>query len=118
MFIEDAGRMQPPAHTKEKAGANTNTKEHSKASAVKADANGDTFDALFENFRKEQEAFDSLLNEVDMARYKLALADHFWSGKNNAMKHLESCMRRMQKRQAQERLTTLLLHWSHLHMLR
>lgn len=55
------------------------------------------FDVLYETFRKEQQAFDDLMNAVDIAQYKIALSDGFWSGKSDAMKYLSSCMTRVQK---------------------
>ena len=93
--MEDIAGLQMRARTR-----STETKSTAAERVPSTKANVD-FDVLFEKYQKEQQAFDDLLNQVDIARYKLSLADSFWTGKNDAMKHLTSYMTRAQKGRTQ-----------------
>ena len=62
-------------------------------SAVKSDG-GDSFSQVMAKIEKEQEEWDAMMDQFDVAQYRLALADSFWSKRADPQKYIKSYMER------------------------
>ena len=67
----------------------------------------DSFKEIFAKIEKEQQEWDDLMNQVDIAQYKLALADTFWSDQADPQRFLSSYIKRQQKNLGQQAISAL-----------
>lgn len=73
----------------------------------KADSGDTSFKEIFSKMQEEQEKWDSLMDEMDIAQYKLALTDSFWSDRANPQKYLNSYLKRHNSNLGLEAINTL-----------
>ncbi len=57
---------------------------------------GDSFSQVFAKMQEEQEKWDELMDKVDIAQYKLALADSFWCDQADPKKYIANYVERHQ----------------------
>ena len=67
----------------------------------------DSFGEVFAKMQEEQEKWDALMDQVDIAQYKLALADSFWCEQADPKKHISSYLERHQGKTGTEALDAL-----------
>ena len=67
----------------------------------------DSFSEVFAKMEKEQQEWDALMDQVDIAQYKLALADTFWSEQADPKKYISSYLERHQGKNGAEALGAL-----------
>ena len=67
----------------------------------------DSFKEIFAKIEKEQQEWDDLMNRVDIAQYKLALTDSFWSDQADPQRFLNSYIKRQQTSMSRAALGTL-----------
>ena len=67
----------------------------------------DSFDEVLAKMQEEQEKWDALMDQVDIAQYKLALADSFWSEQADPKKYISSYIERHQGKQGTAALQAL-----------
>ncbi len=69
--------------------------------------NQDSFGEVLAKMQKEQEKWDALMDQVDVAQYKLALADSFWCEQADPKKHISNYLDRHQGKLGTEALGKL-----------
>lgn len=72
-----------------------------------------SFADIWAKVQKQQQEWDQLMDELDIAQYKLALSDRFWSSQADANKHLRNYAQRHQKEITQKNLadvTSAIMH--------
>ena len=67
----------------------------------------DSFSDVLAKMQKEQDEWDELMDKVDIAQYKLALADSFWSEQADPKKYISSYIERRQGKHGTEALNAL-----------
>ena len=67
----------------------------------------DSFSEVFAKMEEEQKKWDALMDQVDIAQYKLALADSFWSEQADPKRYISSYIERRQGKQGAEALGAL-----------
>ena len=80
----------------------------------------DSFSAVMAKMEQEQKKWDALMDQVDVAQYKLALADSFWCEQADPRKHIRNYLERHQGQVGTEALGKLAENVSllnHLHNL-
>ena len=83
-------------------------REERRDGASKKDRTGsDSFGEIFAKMEKEQREWDDLMNKVDIAQYKLALSDAFWSDQAEPQRFLSSYIKRQQTSMSRAALGTL-----------
>ena len=73
--------------------------------AAKADQT--SFADVWQQVRKEQQAWKETMDAVDIAQYKLSLADRFWSDRTDAHKYLRNYVQRQQRSINQQNITEI-----------
>ena len=67
----------------------------------------DSFSDVLAKMQKEQDEWDELMDKVDIAQYKLALADSFWCDQADPKKYISSYYERHQGQMGTEALEKL-----------
>lgn len=67
----------------------------------------DSFNDVLAKMQKEQDEWDELMDKVDIAQYKLALADSFWCDQADPKKYISSYYERHQGKIGTESLAKL-----------
>ncbi len=67
----------------------------------------DSFSEVFAKMEEEQKKWDQLMDQVDIAQYKLALADSFWCEQADPKKYISNYLERHQGQMGTEALNTL-----------
>ena len=67
----------------------------------------DSFSDVLAKMQKEQDDWDALMDQVDIAQYKLALADSFWCSQADPKKHISNYLERHQGKIGTESLEKL-----------
>ena len=67
----------------------------------------DSFSEVLAKMEEEQKKWDELMDRVDIAQYKLALADSFWSEQADPKKHISNYLDRHQGKLGTEALGKL-----------
>lgn len=67
----------------------------------------DSFSDVLAKMQKEQDEWDELMDKVDIAQYKLALADSFWCDQADPKKYISSYYERHQGKIGTESLAKL-----------
>ena len=67
----------------------------------------DSFSEVLSKMQEEQEKWDSLMDQVDIAQYKLALADSFWCEQADPKKCISSYLERHQGKLGTEAIGAL-----------
>lgn len=75
--------------------------------AEKTTETKDSFSEVFAKMEKEQKEWDALMDQVDIAQYKLALADSFWCEQADPKKYISSYLERHQGKAGAEALGAL-----------
>ena len=65
------------------------------------------FNEVLAKMQKEQDDWDALMDKVDIAQYKLALADSFWCSQADPKKHISNYLERHQGKIGTESLEKL-----------
>ena len=81
-----------------KAGASAETKQTETK---------DSFGEVFAKMQEEQKKWDALMDQVDIAQYKLALADSFWCDQADPKKYISHYLERNRGQQGTEALNAL-----------
>lgn len=76
------------------------------AAETKTETKG-AFGEVFAKMQEEQKKWDALMDQVDIAQYKLALADSFWSEQADPKKYISSYIERRQGKHGTEALNAL-----------
>lgn len=76
-----------------------------------------SFADIWNNIQKKQAEWDQLMDKIDMAQYKLALTDSFWSSQADYTKHLRNYTQRHQKEITQKNLADVTTAIAHLRQL-
>ena len=95
-----------------KSGATTGTKKTTETK--------DSFGEVFAKMQKEQDKWDALMDQVDIAQYKLALTDSFWCEQADSKKHISNYLKRHQGQmgtEAMEKLSENISMLNHLNSL-
>ncbi|MBR1885835.1 MAG: hypothetical protein IJ812_05465 [Schwartzia sp.] len=74
---------------------------------MKAAEQENSFSEVFAKMEEEQKKWDALMDQVDIAQYKLALSDCFWSDQADPKKHISNYLERHQGKQGTEALDAL-----------
>ena len=82
-------------------------KSGSAAGTKKTTETKDSFGEDFAKMQKEQEKWDALMDQVDIAQYKLALTDSFWCEQADSKKHISNYLKRHQGQMGTEALEKL-----------
>ena len=82
-------------------------KSGSTADTKKATEDQKSFNDVLAKMQKEQDDWDALMDQVDVAQYKLALADSFWSEQADPKKYISSYIERRQGKHGTEALNAL-----------
>ena len=82
-----------------KSGTTTDTK--------KATEEQNSFNEVLAKMQKEQDDWDALMDQVDIAQYKLALTDSFWCSQADPKKHISNYLERHQGKIGLESLEKL-----------
>ena len=77
------------------------------AAETKKTETKDSFGEVFAKMQKEQEKWDALMDQVDIAQYKLALADSFWGDQADPKKYISNYLERNRGKQGTEALNAL-----------
>lgn len=72
-----------------------------------AKAGQTSFADVWNQVRKEQQEWKETLDAVDIAQYKLSLADSFWSDRTDSNKYLRNYVQRQQRSINQQNLTEI-----------
>ena len=67
----------------------------------------DSFSEVLAKMEEEQKKWDALMDQVDIAQYKLALADSFWCEQADPKKYISSYLERHQGKAGAEALGAL-----------
>ena len=67
----------------------------------------DSFNDVLAKMQKEQDEWDELMDKVDIAQYKLALADSFWCDQADPKKYISSYYERHQGKVGMDALAKL-----------
>ena len=76
-------------------------------SSTAAKAGQASFADVWEQVKKEQQEWKETLDAVDLAQYKLSLADSFWSDRTKANQYLRNYVQRQQRSINQQNLTEI-----------
>lgn len=82
-------------------------KSGSAADTKKATEEQKSFNEVLAKMQKEQDDWDALMDQVDIAQYKLALADSFWCDQADPKKYISSYVERHQGKIGTESLAKL-----------
>ena len=77
------------------------------ADTKKATEEQNSFNEVLAKMQKEQDDWDALMDQVDIAQYKLALTDSFWSSQADPKKHISNYLERHQGKIGTESLEFL-----------
>ncbi|MBQ1868456.1 hypothetical protein [Selenomonas sp.] len=72
-----------------------------------SNAGQESFADVWAQVKKEQQEWKETLDAVDLAQYKLSLADSFWSDRTKANKYLRNYVQRQQRSINQQNLTEI-----------
>ena len=75
--------------------------------ATKAAEQENSFGEVFAKMEEEQKKWDALMDQMDIAQYKLALSDRFWCDSADPQKHISNYLERHQGKQDTEALDAL-----------
>ncbi|MBR1552754.1 MAG: hypothetical protein IJ631_01930 [Schwartzia sp.] len=78
-----------------------------KTEAAGSSAAKESFSEVFAKMEKEQKDWDALMDQVDIAQYKLALADSFWCDQADPKKYISNYLERHQGKNGAEALGAL-----------
>ena len=67
----------------------------------------DSFSEVLAKMEEEQKKWDALMDQVDIAQYKLALADSFWCDQADPKKYISHYLERNRGKQGTEALNAL-----------
>ena len=76
------------------------------AAETKTETKG-AFGEVFAKMQEEQKKWDALMDQVDIAQYKLALADSFWCDQADPKKYISNYLERNRGKQGTEALNAL-----------
>jgi len=79
-------------------------KSQKSGSSTAAKAGQASFADVWEQVKKEQQEWKETLDAVDLAQYKLSLADSFWSDRTKANQYLRNYVQRQQRSINQQNL--------------
>ena len=82
-------------------------KSQKSGSSTAAKAGQASFADVWEQVKKEQQEWKKTLDAVDLAQYKLSLADSFWSDRTKANQYLRNYVQRQQRSINQQNLTEI-----------
>ena len=82
-------------------------KSGTRAETKKTTETKDSFSDVLAKMQKEQDEWDELMDKVDIAQYKLALADSFWCDQADPKKYISSYYERHQGKIGTESLAKL-----------
>ena len=82
-------------------------KSGSTADTKKTTEEQKSFNDVLAKMQKEQDDWEALMDQVDIAQYKLALADSFWCSQADSRKHISSYLKRHQGQMGTEALEKL-----------
>ncbi len=82
-------------------------KSGSAADTKKATEEQKSFNEVLAKMQKEQDDWDALMDQVDIAQYKLALTDSFWCSQADPKKHISNYLERHQGKIGTESLEKL-----------
>ena len=82
-------------------------KSGSTADTKKATEEQKSFNEVLAKMQKEQDDWDALMDQVDIAQYKLALTDSFWCSQADPKKHISNYLERHQGKIGTESLEKL-----------
>ena len=82
-------------------------KSGSTADTKKTTEEQKSFNDVLAKMQKEQDDWDALMDQVDIAQYKLALADSFWCSQADSRKHISNYLKRHQGQMGTEALDKL-----------
>jgi|UPI00051C5511 hypothetical protein len=82
-------------------------KSQKSGSSTAAKAGQASFADVWEQVKKEQQEWKETLDAVDLAQYKLSLADSFWSDRTKANQYLRNYVQRQQRSINQQNLTEI-----------
>ncbi|MBR5162874.1 MAG: hypothetical protein IKW79_02500 [Schwartzia sp.] len=77
------------------------------AAETKKTETNDSFSEVFAKMEEEQKKWDALMDQVDIAQYKLALADSFWCDQADPKKYISHYLERNRGKQGTEALNAL-----------
>ena len=77
------------------------------AAETKKMETNDSFSEVFAKMEEEQKKWDALMDQVDIAQYKLALADSFWCDQADPKKYISHYLERNRGKQGTEALNAL-----------
>ena len=77
------------------------------AETKKTTESKDSFSEVLAKMEEEQKKWDALMDQVDIAQYKLAMADSFWSDQADPKKHIQSYLERNRGQYGTEALNAL-----------
>ena len=77
------------------------------AAETKQTETKDSFGEVFAKMQEEQKKWDALMDQMDIAQYKLALADSFWCEQADPKKYISSYIERHQGKQGTAALQAL-----------
>ncbi|MCR5438362.1 MAG: hypothetical protein K6F01_02785 [Selenomonas sp.] len=82
-------------------------KKQKSGSSTAAKAGQASFADVWDQVKKEQQEWKETLDAVDLAQYKLSLADSFWSDRTKANQYLRNYVQRQQRSINQQNLTEI-----------
>ncbi|MCR5176945.1 MAG: hypothetical protein K6C05_08880 [Anaerovibrio sp.] len=82
--------------------AKNNSKSTSTTTKTQSGTGTKSFAEIWQNINKQQKEFESIMDTVDIAQYKLSLQDAFWSNQADAMKYLRNYTQRHQQAYTQQ----------------
>ena len=94
-----------------------NASRTSKSTANTDNSQTKSFAEIWNNIQKKQAEWDQLMDNLDIAQYKLALSDSFWSSQADSTKHLRNYTLRHQKQITQKNLADVTSAIAHLRQL-
>ena len=82
-------------------------KNNASGSSTAAKEGQASFADVWKQVKKEQQEWKETLDAVDLAQYKLSLADSFWSDRTKSNQYLRSYVQRQQRSINQQNLTEI-----------
>lgn len=82
-------------------------KNNASGSSTAAKEGQASFADVWNQVKKEQQEWKETLDAVDLAQYKLSLADSFWSDRTKSNQYLRSYVQRQQRSINQQNLTEI-----------
>lgn len=82
-------------------------KNNASGSSTAAKEGKASFADVWNQVKKEQQEWKETLDAVDLAQYKLSLADSFWSDRTKSNQYLRSYVQRQQRSINQQNLTEI-----------